>query len=222
MDRNVWNFAEIYAALDRSHGAKRSTDAGTLAERGRRLAQGRRAAHDRGRKAARETVAGSGGALERTLAALEPYLMQIRLERREAMREPSFWWREAGLASALLAPLAVVYGAVARLRLGAPGRRAGVPVVCVGNLTVGGAGKTPTALAVTRLLTPAGERPVFLSRGYGGRLAGPLRVDPARHRAPTSATSRFCWRAWRRPSSRAIASRAPHGGRRRRERHRHG
>jgi tetraacyldisaccharide 4'-kinase len=99
------------------------------------------------------------------------------------MREPSFWWGEAGLASSLLAPLAMVYGAVADLRLGAPGRRAGVPVVCVGNLTVGGGGKTPTALAVARLLAHAGERPIFLSRGYGGRLAGPLRVDPARHRA---------------------------------------
>jgi tetraacyldisaccharide 4'-kinase len=99
------------------------------------------------------------------------------------MREPSFWWGEAGLASSLLAPLAMVYGAVADFRLGAPGRRAGVPVVCAGNLTVGGGGKTPTALAVARLLAHAGERPTFLSRGYGGRLAGPLRVDPARHRA---------------------------------------
>jgi len=99
------------------------------------------------------------------------------------MREPSFWWDEAGLASSLLAPLAMVYGAVAGRRLGAPGRRAGVPVVCAGNLTVGGGGKTPTALAVARLLADAGERPIFLSRGYGGRLAGPLRVDPARHRA---------------------------------------
>ena len=99
------------------------------------------------------------------------------------MREPSFWWREAGLASSVLAPVAVVYGAVAGLRLAGRGRRAGVPVVCAGNLTVGGGGKTPTALAVARLLAHAGERPIFLSRGYGGRLSGPVRVDPGRHRA---------------------------------------
>ena len=99
------------------------------------------------------------------------------------MREPSFWWGEASLASALLAPLAAIYGAVAQARLGARGRRAGAPVVCIGNLTVGGAGKTPTALAVARMLAAAGERPVFLSRGYGGTLAGPVRVDPARHGA---------------------------------------
>jgi tetraacyldisaccharide 4'-kinase len=99
------------------------------------------------------------------------------------MREPSFWWREAGLASSVLAPVAMVYGAVAGLRLAGRGRRAGVPVVCAGNLTVGGGGKTPTALAVARMLAHAGERPIFLSRGYGGRLSGPVRVDPGRHRA---------------------------------------
>ena len=99
------------------------------------------------------------------------------------MREPAFWWREGSLASALLAPLASVYGAIAAWRLTRPGRRTGIPVVCIGNLTVGGAGKTPTALTVARMLATAGERPVFLSRGYGGALAGPLVVDPARHRA---------------------------------------
>jgi tetraacyldisaccharide 4'-kinase len=99
------------------------------------------------------------------------------------MREPAFWWREGSLASALLAPVAAVYGAIATWRLARGGRRPGIPVVCIGNLTVGGAGKTPAALTVARMLAKAGERPVFLSRGYGGALAGPLLVDPARHRA---------------------------------------
>jgi tetraacyldisaccharide 4'-kinase len=97
------------------------------------------------------------------------------------MREPAFWWGEPSLVSALLAPLAAAYGAVAQARLEGRGRRAGVPVICIGNPTVGGAGKTPTALAVARML--ADERPVFLSRGYGGALAGPVVVDPSRHRA---------------------------------------
>jgi tetraacyldisaccharide 4'-kinase len=99
------------------------------------------------------------------------------------MREPAFWRRKPGLAARLLAPLSLAYGAVAGLRLRQRGRRAGMPVVCIGNFTVGGAGKTPTALAVARMLAAAGERPVFLSRGYGGRLAGPVLVDPARHAA---------------------------------------
>ena len=74
--------------------------------------------------------------------------MQIRLERRSPMREPSFWWRRPASPPALLAPVAAIYGAVAARRLRSAAQRAGVPVVCIGNPTVGGAGKTPTALAV--------------------------------------------------------------------------
>src|SRR5437868_3119509 len=100
------------------------------------------------------------------------------------MRAPAFWWREERtIASTLAAPAAAVYGAIATARLKRPGERVGVPVVCVGNPTLGGAGKTPTALAVVKLLIAAGERPVLLSRGYGGALAGPLAIDPRRHRA---------------------------------------
>src|SRR5258708_22181257 len=95
------------------------------------------------------------------------------------MREPAFWWRPGG--GGLLAPLAAIYGAVAWTRIQAQGKPAGVPVICLGNLTAGGAGKTPAALAVAHLLLAARERPVFLSRGYGGKLAGPLRVDPSFH-----------------------------------------
>lgn len=99
------------------------------------------------------------------------------------MREPPFWWRAAGVEAMLLAPLAAIYGSVAARRLAGNGQRAGVPVVCVGNPTLGGAGKTPTALAVARMLEAAGARPVLLSRGYGGRMRGPVQVEPARHRA---------------------------------------
>jgi len=99
------------------------------------------------------------------------------------MREPSFWWRAAGIESCLLAPAAAIYGAVAASRLSRKGYRAGAPLICVGNPTLGGAGKTPTALAVARMLQAAGERPVFLSRGYGGRQSGPLLVAPDRDRA---------------------------------------
>ena len=97
------------------------------------------------------------------------------------MREPAFWWRPG--SGGLLSPLGGIYGAVAALRMQAQGRSVGVPVICLGNLTVGGAGKTPAALAVARLLLAAQERPFFLSRGYGGRSSGPVRVDPAVHSA---------------------------------------
>jgi tetraacyldisaccharide 4'-kinase len=99
------------------------------------------------------------------------------------MREPEFWWRKAGLAAGLLTPFAAIYGAVASARLARAGTRVRRPVVCIGNPTVGGAGKTPFAVALAGLLKAQGETPALLSRGYGGSLAGPLAVDPARHRA---------------------------------------
>jgi 3-deoxy-D-manno-octulosonic-acid transferase len=78
---HVWNFAEIYSALDAAGGAEQVSDAGKLAIRVRAWL-----ADPRERtavvKAAGETVATLGGALDRTLAALDPYLMQLRLERR--------------------------------------------------------------------------------------------------------------------------------------------
>jgi tetraacyldisaccharide 4'-kinase len=97
------------------------------------------------------------------------------------MRPPTFWWRKDRLAARLLQPAALVYGAVAAWRLGWRGEAVGVPILCVGDLTVGGAGKTPAALAIGEILRAACERPFFLTRGYGGTLAGPARVDPLRH-----------------------------------------
>ena len=53
------------------------------------------------------------------------------------MRDPAFWWRPAGMAAGLLSPLGAVYGAVAGFRLAQDGREVGVPVICIGNLTLG-------------------------------------------------------------------------------------
>ncbi len=100
------------------------------------------------------------------------------------MRPPRFWSAPPGHPAArLLAPLGAAYGALTAARMDRPGIAAPCPVLCVGNFTLGGAGKTPTALALADLLREAGLRPAFLSRGYGGRLPGPVRVAPERHRA---------------------------------------
>ena len=99
------------------------------------------------------------------------------------MREPDFWYRPASWKSHLLWPLGALYGAIAGRRLRKRGVEAGIPVLCVGNYHGGGAGKTPTVLALAKLLRELGETPVVLSRGYGGTLHGPVRVDPARHSA---------------------------------------
>jgi len=99
------------------------------------------------------------------------------------MREPAFWHAPKSWKSHLLRPLGALYGAIAAQRLRRKGFDAGIPVFCVGNYHVGGAGKTPTVLALAKILRELGETPVVLSRGYGGRLRGPVMVDPGRHSA---------------------------------------
>ncbi|MEO0913943.1 MAG: tetraacyldisaccharide 4'-kinase [Pseudomonadota bacterium] len=101
------------------------------------------------------------------------------------MTPPRFWQtpRSApGLLPRLLAPAAAIWEHRARQRIArAPLFRASVPVICVGNLTVGGAGKTPVVMALLERL--AERAPHVVSRGYGGRLEGPVAVDIAGHDA---------------------------------------
>src|SRR4051794_28377407 len=99
------------------------------------------------------------------------------------MHEPAFWHRPSSLLSRSLMPLGALYGAIAASRMSRRGGDVGIPVLCVGNYHVGGAGKTPAVLALVQLLRAMEETPVVLSRGYGGRLHGPVSVDPQRHAA---------------------------------------
>ena len=102
------------------------------------------------------------------------------------MRAPVGWWLDkADLLCRALQPIGAVYGALTAAHMKRTGTRADIPVICIGNFVAGGAGKTPTALAIGKMLQAQGERIAFLSRGYGGALASttPVQVDPARHRA---------------------------------------
>jgi tetraacyldisaccharide 4'-kinase len=89
------------------------------------------------------------------------------------MRAPDFW-RKGGVIAQLLAPLGALYGlSVAwKARMTAP-FDPGIPVICVGNLTAGGSGKTPIAIAMAEMLRARGHKPYFLTRGYGGSERGP-------------------------------------------------
>jgi len=104
------------------------------------------------------------------------------------MREPRFWYpasrNRTGIAARLLAPAGFLYGAAGGLKrqLAKPVQST-LPVICIGNITSGGAGKTPVAMTIASLLLKQGERVHFLSRGYGGRERGPIRVDPFHHGA---------------------------------------
>lgn len=97
---------------------------------------------------------------------------------------PRFWHRKPGLRAWLLSPLGALYaaGTARRLRRGQP-VAVGVPVICVGNLNAGGTGKTPTVIALLDLLAARGMDAHVISRGHGGKLRGPVRVDPTRHEA---------------------------------------
>jgi tetraacyldisaccharide 4'-kinase len=103
------------------------------------------------------------------------------------MRAPEFWnrrdWASRALV-ALLTPIGWLYGASVKLRAQrAEPYRPDAKVICIGNLTAGGAGKTPIAIALAKMLQARGLHVAFLSRGYGGHARGPLLVDFEVHNA---------------------------------------
>ncbi|MFD1342150.1 tetraacyldisaccharide 4'-kinase, partial [Litorisediminicola beolgyonensis] len=82
-----------------------------------------------------------------------------------------------------LAPLGWLTARATAARVSKPGAEVGVPVISVGNLNAGGTGKTPTVIALIDRLAARGIAAHVVSRGYGGSLPGPVRVDPRRHDA---------------------------------------
>ncbi len=101
---------------------------------------------------------------------------------------PRWWYRRHGasmpMSRLILTPASWLWAAATARRLSAAEPAdPGAPVVCVGNLTLGGSGKTPVAREVARRLVADGRRAQVLLRGYGGSLAGPIRVDLDMHSA---------------------------------------
>jgi tetraacyldisaccharide 4'-kinase len=100
------------------------------------------------------------------------------------MRAPDFWREDPGFLARLLSPAGAALDAAGRLRRAVVRPyRAPAPVICVGNLVAGGSGKTPVALSLAAILAERGIAAAIVTRGYGGRLAGPERVDPRAHDA---------------------------------------
>ena len=103
------------------------------------------------------------------------------------MRPPGFWDNppdRPGWQSHILSPLGALYGAMTRRRqVQGKSAKIDVPVICVGNINVGGTGKTPTVIWLLEKLRNAGHQPHVVSKGYGGTVEAPTRVDPSRHPA---------------------------------------
>jgi len=132
------------------------------------------------------------------------------------MRAPEFWHHPPGLAATLLSPLEKVWkaGSWVRRQRARP-YRASIPIVCVGNLVAGGSGKTPVVLSLARRLIDAGQSVHIVTRGYGGRLAGPGRVELLTHDAVAVGDEALllaevapCWVARDRAAGMAAATRA--------------
>lgn len=102
------------------------------------------------------------------------------------MRAPGFWFtppERPAWPARLLTPLGALTARATARRVAGQGISVGVPVICVGNLNAGGTGKTPTVIDLLMRLAAAGKRAFVLSRGHGGRLQGPVTVDPVKHGA---------------------------------------
>jgi tetraacyldisaccharide 4'-kinase len=97
---------------------------------------------------------------------------------------PPFWWENADWRALLLTPFSALYGFAAEQRLkSAKSPKIDLPVICVGNFTIGGGGKTPTVLALAKHALAMGLKPGILTRGYGGSEKGPHLVDETKDSA---------------------------------------
>ena len=101
------------------------------------------------------------------------------------MYTPKFWGlSKPSFSARLLIPAAYIYSLVSSIqRTYVRPKKINIPVICIGNLTAGGAGKTPTAIAISKIIKQSGGHPHFLTRGYGGKEKGPLLVNRKEHSA---------------------------------------
>lgn len=100
------------------------------------------------------------------------------------MRAPEFWHNKGGILSFVLSPFGWIYGAITSMRAAAkPTWAAPIPVICIGNVVMGGAGKTLVSIDLAERLKAKGQNPHIIMRGYGGSMNAPTKVDLNLHNA---------------------------------------
>ena len=159
---HMGNFVETTKLLRSADALAEVTDAVTLAAWVDRMLRDP-AARDAMGQAARSVATGESALPDRIADALRELLHRVKA--------PNFWQRD-GLVPALLSPAASLVAAATRRRVRRPGWRAPVPVLCCGNASVGGAGKTTVVLDLIHRLRRRGVAVHCLTRGYGGRVKG--------------------------------------------------
>lgn len=104
--------------------------------------------------------------------------------RRRSVRAPEFWHNKGGILSFVLSPFGWIYGAITSMRAAAkPTWAAPIPVICIGNVVMGGAGKTLVSIDLAERLKAKGQNPHIIMRGYGGSMNAPTKVDLNLHNA---------------------------------------
>lgn len=113
------------------------------------------------------------------------------------LRAPAFWSQpSAKIRPLLLSPFSAIVAAITARKQRQMGWTAPVPVLCCGNISVGGTGKTTVVLDLAERLLQRGKNPHILTRGYGGRLRATTRVNPAQHTAQDVGDEPYCWHSF--------------------------
>lgn len=108
----------------------------------------------------------------------------LGIKKRFFLKAPAFWWKSEQRPWVQgLACFSFIWKGLSWIKelLASPPSKAPYPVISVGNLVVGGAGKTPVVRWLGQLLKTMSKAPLVVSRGYGGNIRNPLKVDPNHH-----------------------------------------
>ena len=94
------------------------------------------------------------------------------------IKQPKFWTNKNFISNILL-PVSIIFLLLSKIRNLLQNKlKSKLFVICIGNITIGGTGKTPTVMFFAEQIKKLDFKPIILSKGYGGKLTGPKKVIP--------------------------------------------